>query len=114
MSSEPNDIITGAGNEDRGKEKLLQDLDAIPYNEDSHAASEAVFEKESAEGLAQLNAEKVPVLIEQLNRGLHQHIKKTKRAKNQLPGMSFVNITVITVLILIIIAYIVIRKMHGS
>ena len=112
MSSETNDLKPGAGNGDSGKEKLLQDLDGIPYNDDSHAASEAVFEKESAEGLAQLNAEKVPVIIEQLNRGLHQHLKKTRRKKNQLPGLSFMNITVITVLLLIIIAYIVIRKMH--
>lgn len=110
MSNEPNDIIPGAG--DSGKEKLLQDLDEMLTGDGPHAADEAIFEKESAEGLAQLNAEKVPAIIEQLNRGLHQHINKSKRPRNELPGLSFVNITVITVLLLIIIAYIVIKKMH--
>ena len=108
MSSEPNEIINGAG----GKQVLLRELDDMMQPENNPKAADISFEKDSAEGLAHLNSEKIPVIIDQLNRNLRRHVKKNRRTKNQLPGQSFGYITVITVLLLLVLAYIVIRKMH--
>ena len=112
MSSEPNDITNGAGSGDGGKHVLLRELDDIMQPEDNPKAADISFEKDSAEGLAHLNSEKIPAIIDQLNRNLRTQVKKSRRTKNRLPGQSFGYITVMTVLLLLVLAYIVIRKMH--
>jgi hypothetical protein len=110
MNNDANDIT---GNGESGKDKLLQDLDEMLHTDAGIPDTEAAFEKESAEGLSHLNTEKIPVIIEQLNTGLRRQLKRKKKKKGELPDQRFVYITVITVLLLIVIAWLVIKKMHS-
>ena len=105
MNDEQNDI-----NNNDAANRLLNELGDLPGGEEPLDNS---FEQDSKEGLAQLNKEKARQMIDSLNHNLHQHIRKSRKRESKLPGLSFMNITVITVLLLIIIAYIVIRKMHS-
>jgi len=105
-----NDELNDINNDDAGTERLLNELNDLPGGTDPRNDP---FEDDSNEGLAQLSKEKARLIIDSLNHNLHQHIKKNRKREGKLPGLSFMNITVITVLLLIIIAYIVIRKIHS-
>lgn len=109
MSNDQNDIM-GSGRDHEAEKKRLLDELYVPTEE---ASLNTAFEKDSAEGLAQLDKDRVPILIEQLNSSLRQQLKKKKKKTAGLPDQSFVYITVITVLVLVIIAYIVVRKVHS-
>lgn len=113
MNNDQNDI-TGTGRDhEADKKRLLDDLNDLP-EEASSNPDDTAFESDSAEGLAQLNKDRLPLIIEQLNSNLRQQLKKKKKKTAAgLPDQSFVYITVITLLVLVIIAYIVVRKVHS-
>lgn len=112
MNNDLNDI-TGGDTYGSDKKRLLDDLYSDTSPEASGTPDDAAFEKDSAEGLAQLHQDRVPVIVEQLNRHLLRQLKKKKKKTGRLPDQSFVYITVITVLVLVIIAYIVVRYAHA-
>lgn len=102
MNKDTDNILPGDA--DAGKEKLLQELK-------DHSFAEEDFEKDASEGLADVPALKVPLIVEQLNAHLHHQLKKKKGKRKGIPDQSFIIITVIIVLLLIVVAWVVIRKM---
>jgi hypothetical protein len=108
MSNELNNILPD-NNADR--EKLLQQL-----NEDLFAEEDAIvqqFEADANIGLQQLNQDKIPAIIDKLNADLSRHLSKKKKRRGIFKDPSNINITIITILVLIIISYIIIKKLLG-
>ncbi|MFC4262014.1 hypothetical protein ACFOWM_03925 [Ferruginibacter yonginensis] len=78
--------------------------DALHDNDD--------FETDAEEGLQHINKEALPTIVAQLNTQLHQQIKKKKNInKKKLMDQTSTYITIITILILVVVAYIVIKKL---
>ena len=111
MNNDLNDIDPGK-DENAGKRSLLEEL-LTPAPDEEKQGDVAAFEQDAGEGLAEMNPGRIPVVIGELNRSLRQQLKKKKK-KMGLPDQSFVYVTVITVLVLIIIAYLVVRKFQGG
>ena len=105
MSNNINDILPAGGdNNNAEKEKLLNDLNNdIQFGEDS-------FENDAAEGLQQLPTGNVSQIVNKLNHDLHKQINKKKRNIRGLPDQSGVYVSIIIILILLVVAYIIIRK----
>lgn len=105
MSNNINDILPGGGyNNNADKEKLLNDLNNdINFGEDA-------FEHDAAEGLQQLPENNVSQIVNKLNLGLHKQISKKKRKIRGLPDQSAVYVSIIIILILLVVAYLIIRK----
>ncbi len=105
MSNNINDIFPGgADNNNADKEKLLNDL-----NNDIHFGEDA-FENDAAEGLQQLPNSNVSQIVDNLNLDLHKHISKKKRKVRGLPDQSAVYVSIVIILILMVVAYIILRK----
>jgi len=103
-----NDELNNINNDDAGAGRLLNELGDLRGGEPLNDP----FEQDSNEGLSQLSKEKARLMIDSLNHNLHQHIRKSRKRESKLPGFSFLYISIITVLLLIIIAWLVIRKIH--
>lgn len=104
MSNDVNNI-SPQDNEER-KLALLSSL--------NDELQEDPFAEDAAEGLEQMRQEDVQSIVHSLNAGLSKQISKKKRKKKPIPDQSGTYIIIVTLLVLIIIAYIVVRKMHGS
>jgi hypothetical protein len=108
MNNDVNNILP-EGNENADKLDLLKQLNADVENE--MFDDEDLFEAEAAEGLQQIEATQVPLIVDKLNANLHRQLKKKKKQKRAIPSQQPVLITIITILLLAIVAYIVIKKM---
>lgn len=99
------------------QEKLLQYLnEQLSHTENHQLESEMeddLFTYEAMEGLQQIDNNKIPEVIDQLNITLRKEIKAKKRKKrNQIfSNQNWVYFAVILILILLIISYLVMKKM---
>jgi hypothetical protein len=107
MNNDVNNILP-EGNNDADKLDLLKQLNAEVENE--MFDEEDLFETEAAEGLQQMDATQLPLIVNKLNADLHRQIKKKKKLKRGIPSQQPVLITIITILLLAVVAYIVIKK----
>ncbi len=107
MNNDVNNILP-EGNNDADKLDLLKQLHADVNN--GMFEDEDLFEAEAAEGLQQLEETQVPIIVNKLNADLHRQIKKKKKLKRAIPSQQPVLITIITILLLAIVAYIVLKK----
>jgi hypothetical protein len=101
------------------QEKLLQYLsEQLSHTENHQLETEMEddpFTYEAMEGLQQIDNNKIPEVIDQLNTTLRKEIKAKKRKKrNQIfANQNWVFFAVVLILILLIISYLVMKKMNG-
>jgi hypothetical protein len=107
MNNDVNNILP-EGNNDADKLDLLRQLNADIEKE--MFDDEDLFEAEAAEGLQQIEETQVPLIVNKLNTDLHRQLKKKKKQKRGIPNQQPVLITIITILLLAVVAYIVIKK----
>jgi hypothetical protein len=107
MNNDVNNILP-EGNNDADKLDLLKQLHADVNN--GMFEDEDLFEAEAAEGLQQLEETQVPIIVNKLNADLHRQLRKKKKQKRGIPSQQPVLITIITILLLAVVAYIVIKK----
>jgi hypothetical protein len=108
MTNELNNISPNS-NEDR--EKLLQQL-----NDDLFMVEDALdqqFEEDASTGLQQINQDKIPAIVDKLNADLSRHLGKKKKRRGIFKDPSNINITIITILVLIVISFIILKKLLG-
>lgn len=103
MSNELDDIMNDHPGDDAEKRRSLSRL------HDDLTADDA-FDRDSAEGLAQFDGNKLPLTIEQLNAQLRRQTTKKKRRRKSAGNDTYVYIAVVTVILLVILAYIVIKR----
>ncbi len=109
MSNDVENILPNGANDDAEKQARLHALNDDLFAEDDDTA----FETEAAEGLAQLPPTQVSSIIDKLNADLHKKLRKKKKEKRGIPSQQGLYITIITFLLLIILGYIVVRKLLG-
>lgn len=117
MSDDLKDILSNL-NKDIEQEKLLEYLNRNMTDAEQHAfekqMNEDEFMNDAVEGLQSVeNKNNLPLLVQQLNNDLKKQLsKKNKRKeKRRLKEQPWVYFSVILILLLIIIAYLVIKKM---
>lgn len=94
-----------------GSNKELQELsDALNMEEDQDEHQDHFFEEDAKEGLELIDREKVPDIISQLNANLRTQLKTKKRNKKKIPDQTMVMVTIVTILMLAIVAFIVIKR----
>jgi cytoskeletal protein RodZ len=99
------------------QEKLMQYLNEQLSHSESHQLESDMesdpFMTEAMEGLEQVDKQIIPEVIDQLNISLRKEIKVKKRKKrNQIfSNQNWVYFAVILILILLIISYLVMKKM---
>jgi hypothetical protein len=105
MSNELNNILPN----DEQKQKGLHAL-----SEDLFSDEEDIFEQDAQEGLQEIPTSKVASIVDTLNADLHKKLQKNKKRKRAgIPSQQTTYITIITILLLAVIAYIVIKKFIG-
>jgi hypothetical protein len=107
MNNNNNNILP---NDSSRENEGLQALNDALNTEDIFFENEQSFEQEAAEGLKQIPQSKVPRIVSEINKELKKQLKDKKKLKREIPNQSMVYITIVTLLILIIVAYIVIKK----
>jgi hypothetical protein len=101
------------------QEKLLQYLNAQLSHTESHQLESDMetdpFTSDAMEGLQQVDNQKIPEVIDQLNISLRKEIKAKKRKKrNQIfKNQNWVYFAVILILILLMISYLVMKRMNS-
>jgi hypothetical protein len=108
MTNDLNNIPT---NNNADKEKLLQQLNDDLFGEED--ALDQQFEEDASIGLQQIQQEKVPLIVDKLNADLSRHLSKKKKRRGIFKDPSNFNITIITILLLLIISYIILKKLLG-
>ena len=108
MSNDLNNILPTGANDDAAKQAGLHAL-----NDDLFAEDDTAFEAEAEEGLSQLASTQVSSIVDKLNVDLNKKLRKKKKDKRGIPSQQGIYITIITFLLLIILGYIVIRKLLG-
>jgi len=99
------------------QEKLMQYLNEQLSHSESHQLESDMesdpFMTEAMEGLEQVDKQIIPEVIDQLNISLRKEIKAKKRKKrNQIfSNQNWVYFAVILILILLIVSYLVMKKM---
>ena len=116
MSDDLKDILSNL-NKDIEQEKLLdylnKNLGAAEAHEVEKQMAEDEFMNDAVEGLENFRDKKdLSLMVQQLNRELKKQTekKKAKREKRKLKDQPWLYITIVTLLLLVIIAYIVIKK----
>ncbi len=111
MSNDINNILP---QHQPGSNKGLQELsDALNREDDLHEHHDIFFEEDAKDGLAQIDPEKVRDIISQLNANLKAQLKAKKKNKKQIPDQTMVMVTIVTLLLLVIVAFIVIKRFLG-
>jgi len=117
MSDELNDILSNS-NKDIEQEKLLQYLNRNMSDEEQHAFEKQMndddFMNDAMEGLQSVeNKNNIPFLVQQLNADLKKQLdkKKKRKEKRKLKEQPWLYFSVILVLVLIIITWLVIKKL---
>lgn len=102
MSNELNNILPNDAKKQKGLHTLSKDL---------FADEEDNFEQDAQEGLQQMPNEKVTSIVDTLNADLYKKIQKNKKRKRKgIPDQQSTYIIIITILLLAVIAYVVIKK----
>jgi len=116
MSDDLKDILSNLNN-DIEQEKLLdylnKNLSAAEAHELEKQMADDEFMNDAVEGLENFKDKKnLTSLVEQLNRDLKKQTekKKLKKEKRKLKDQPWLYITIVTLLLLVIIAYVVIKK----
>ena len=120
MSDDLKDILSNL-NKDIEQEKLLdylnKNLSAAEAHEVEKQMAQDEFMNDAVEGLENFrNKKDLSLMVQQLNRELKKQTekKKAKREKRKLKDQPWLYITIVTLLLLVIIAYIVIKKYSGQ
>jgi hypothetical protein len=108
MSTDLNHINDGGSNE---KKVALQQLNEDLLAEDAFAEND--FAEDAAEGLTKLNPAKTDAIVKQLNANLTAQLTKKKRKHKEIPDQSGMYIIILTLLVLIVVAFILIRKLYA-
>ncbi len=94
------------------KKLLLSELNNALNEDDSIPdAPSAEFDEDAAEGLQQIEAAKIPQLVSQINSNLSAQLKNKKKGLPKIPDQSMVIMTVVTLLILLIITFLVVKRL---
>ena len=120
--SDLNDILTpGQGN--GGKERLSEDklmayldgkLSAAEQHEVELWLADEGMESDALEGLRELAHEDTRHSVNMLNRNLRKTIFSKKRERRQLKPDQFTWVAILITLLLVVLAYIVIRKIMAQ
>lgn len=116
MSDELKDILSNL-NKDIEQDKLLQYLNSHMSAEEQHAFEKQMndddFMNDAIEGLQSLeNKNNIPLVVQQLNTDLKKQLekKKKRKEKRKLKEQPWLYFSVILILLLIIITWLVIKK----
>ncbi len=116
MSDDLKDILSNL-NKDIEQQKLLdylnKNLSAAEAHEIEKQMANDEFMNDAVEGLENFkNKKDVSLLVQQLNSELKKQTekKKAKKEKRKLKDQPWLYITIVTLLILVIVAYLVIKK----
>ena len=116
MSENLKDILSNL-NKDIEQEKLLaylnKNLSAADAHEVEKQMADDEFMNDAVEGLENFkNKKDVSLLVQQLNAALQKQTakKKAKKEKRRLKDQPWLYVTIVTLLLLVIIAYVVIKK----
>lgn len=116
MNNELKDILSNL-NKDIEQDKLLdylnKNLDAAEAHEVEKQMADDEFMNDAVEGLENFkNKKDVSLLVQQLNNELKKQTakKKQRKEKRKLKEQPWLYITLISLLLLVVIAYIVIKK----
>ena len=116
MSDDLKDILSNL-NKDIEQEKLLdylnKNLSAAEAHEVEKQMADDEFMNDAVEGLENFkNKKDVSLMVEQLNSELKKQTakKKARKEKRRLKDQPWLYITILTLLILVIVAYVVIKK----
>jgi hypothetical protein len=119
MKSNLKDILSNL-NKNTGQDKLLEYLNNHLPQDEQHAVEQNLnddeFMSDAMDGLQNIKDKKdISLIIDQLNAGLKKQIdtKKQKKAKRKIPEQSWLYYTIITLLVLIIVAYVIIKKIKS-
>lgn len=117
MDPDYKDILSNL-NKDIGQEKLLdylsKKLSAGEAHELEKQMADDEFMNDAVEGLGEMKDKKnITAYVEQLNRDLQKNLekKKKRREKRRIKDQPWVYFTIVLVLLLIIISWLVIKKM---
>lgn len=117
MSDELKDILSNLNNEIE-QEKLLQYLNRNLTDAEQHEFEKQMnddeFMSDAVEGLQEIkNSQSIPGYVHQLNADLKKQINKTKERRNKraIPSQYWTFISIIILLILVVIAYLVVRNL---
>lgn len=120
MSKDLKDILSNL-NKDIEQDKLLdylnKNLSAAEAHEVEKQMADDEFMNDAMEGLEELKTKTdVSLIVEQLNRELKKQTekKKARKERRRLKDQPWLYITIVTLLLLIVIAYLVIRKHLGQ
>ncbi len=105
-----NDFDNILPNDNPDKLKRLAELNDELDNSKLFFGEEDDFEMDAQEGLKHIPEANAAKLVTQLNANLHLQLKNKKKNKRKIPDQTNVYITIVTLLIIIIVAYIIIRK----
>ncbi len=100
--------IPPQGNNDADKLKLLHQIN-VELNSEIFD-DEDMFDDEAAEGLNQIPESHVTPLVNKINAELKRQIKKRKKQRRGIPSQQSIYITIITILLLAVVAYLVLKK----
>ena len=107
-----NDFEKISPNNNGANNNRLSELnDALNNSEDLFDLTETEFEHDALEGLEQIQENKIPILVAQINSNLTNQLKNKKRVLAKIPDQTMVIITIVTLLIIVIAAFFVIKKM---
>lgn len=113
--------ILSNSNKDIDNQKLMDYLSGKLSEQDRHEVEKWMvdndFENEAMEGLEGFSGKKnLQVYVDQLNKDLHQYIhkKKSRREKRSIKNAPWIYVAIILVLALVIIGYVIIRKLQSQ
>jgi anti-sigma factor RsiW len=116
MSKDLKDILTNL-NKDIEQDKLLdylnKNLSAAEAHELEKQMADDEFMNDAVEGLENFkNKKDVSLIVEQLNNELKKQTakKKARKEKRRLKDQPWLYITIVTLLILVIVGYVMIKK----
>lgn len=119
MSDDLKNILNNS-NKDIDNQKLMDYLSQQLSNQESHELEKMMAEDEfindAVEGLEQFsNKKNMAVSVEHLNRELQKQIakKKGRKEKRKLKEQPWVYFTIILLLILLVVSYLIIKKIQG-
>ena len=113
--------ILSNSNKDIDNQKLMDYLSGQLNEEEKHEVEmwmvDNDFENEALEGLQQMGSnKKLEGYVDQLNKELHQYIKqkKDRREKRRINNGFWVYVAIVFILLTIILAYMVISRLHTA
>ena len=110
MNNNTEDILNQNESDNHKSFAALQD--ALNNIESNSEEIDDDFEMDAAEGLQQFDSNKIPHLVNELNRNLKSQLKSKKRINKRIPDQSAVLISIITLLLLVVLAFLIIKKYY--